>query len=299
MIEVLAFSEDLLPRLAALHNAAFNGRHNFWPVTARDLKRRWVSTPGFEPADLLLARTGDDLVGFAHGGERGLYAIGVHPDARRAGIGTQLLARLRERIGPGFDGRALNPYWGNTRGPETSFFGMVEGIGMEESSPEGAFFRARGGRLAATAISLRATPDSIDLEPGRDARTRAETLGYEFAMLMSRCPRIGDELTSQRPLRGTFFTAAATHEGVVAGVAVGFPTPELGPGRFGVFTLEIAREHRRRAVGSALVMQLLLEMQAGQFTACEVTTVPHDSPGAMELYERLGFQPCARFAVWE
>jgi ribosomal protein S18 acetylase RimI-like enzyme len=80
---------------------------------------------------------------------------------------------------------------------------------------------------------------------------------------------------------------------------VGFPTPELGPGRFGIFSLEIAKEHRRKAAGSALAMHLLLEMQSGPFTACEVTTVPADSPGAMELYERLGFQPCARFCVWE
>lgn len=296
MAEIIPYTDELLPHWVELHNAAFNGLHNFWPVTARDLKRRVVLAPGFEPEHLRFAQLGDELVGFAHGGERGLYAIGVRPDARRAGIGSELLAALGVR---GFDGRALNPYWGNTRGPETSFFGMVEGIGIEADQPACEFFRRRGARQVATAVNLRATPDGIDLEPGRDARTRAETLGYEFAMLMGRCPRLGDELASERPLRGTYFTAAATHEGVVAGVAVGFPTPELGPGRYGVFTLEVAHEHRRRAVGSALVMQLLLEMQAGPFTACEVTTVPNDSPGAMELYERLGFQPCARFAVWE
>ncbi|MCC7508446.1 MAG: GNAT family N-acetyltransferase [Planctomycetes bacterium] len=299
-LKLIPYSDDLLPRWAALHNACFNGAHNFWPVGARDLRKRIAGAPGFDPDCLLFAELGDELVGFAHGGEQGLFAVGVRPDARRAGVATALLRELQPRIGPGFDGRSLNPFWGNPRGPETSFLGMVEGIGVDEQDrAAGGFFRKAGARHAATALNLRATPAEIDLEPGRDARARAEVLGFEFAMLMSRCPQMGHDLASQRPLRGSYFTAAATHQGVVAGVAVGFATPELGPGRFGIFTLEVAKEHRRKAVGSALVMHLLLEMQSGPFTACEVTTVPSDSPGALELYERLGFQPCARFVVWE
>lgn len=177
---------------------------------------------------------------------------------------------------------------------------MVEGIAVADDDVAAREFLERAGaKRVATGVNLRGTPESIDLEPGRDARRRAEMLGFEFAILMGRCPRLGEALDSERPLRGSFFTAAATLEGAVAGVAVGFETPQLGPGRFGIFTLEVAPEHRRKAVGSALIMHLLLEMQAGAFTACEVSTVPMDSPGAMELYERLGLQPCAKFPIWQ
>ena len=103
---------------------------------------------------------------------------------------------------------------------------------------------------------------------------------------------------AERPLAGQgYFTAVASMQGVVAGICVGFPTPELGPGRYGIFALEVSPDHRRRGLGSGLVMQVLLEMQAGVFTACEVTTVPAESPGALELYERLGFQHCAGFSL--
>jgi ribosomal protein S18 acetylase RimI-like enzyme len=297
---IVTYNDELLPAWAGLHNACYSGAHNFWRVTSRDLRKRVVNAPGFDADTLLFAELNDELVGFAHGGERGVFAIGVRPDARRAGVARDLLKELRPRIGAGFDGRSDNPFWGNTRGPETSFFGMVEGIGVEvQDAAAGAFLRQAGAKQAAEAVNLRATPDSVDLEPGRDARRRAEMLGFEFSLRMGHCPRIGHAPDSERPLRGSYFTAVASQEDVVAGTAVAFPTPELGPGRFGIFSLEIAKEHRRKAVGSALVMHLLLEMQAGPFTACEVTTVPTDSPGAMELYERLGFQPCARFAVWE
>lgn len=301
MPEIIAYSEDLLPAWAELHNACFNTQHNFWRPGPRVLKQRIVGAPGFDPANLLFARHEGELVGFAHGGPGHLLAVGVHPAARRSGIARDLVAALAQRLGPlRPDCRGMSPFWGNARGPETSFFGMVEGIGaqVDDSAAQG-FLAAQGFTRGPEAMNLRVTPDSLDLEPGRDARKRAETLGLELGLMRGRCPVIGQDANAQRPLAGRgWFSAVAMHAARVAGFAVAFPTPELGPGRYGIFALEVDREHRRKGVGSALVMQLLLEMQGGPFTACEVTTVPLESPGAMELYERLGFQPCARFAIW-
>lgn len=305
MPDIVPYTEDLLPAWAELYNASFNTQHNIWRPGPRVLKQRIVGAPGFDPANLLFARHEGELIGFAHGGpaEQGahLYAIGVHPAARRSGIGRELVSALAARLGPlRPDCRGMNPFWGNARGPETSFFGMVEGIGaqVDDSAAQG-FLGAMGFSRGPDAISLRVTPGSMDLEPGRDARKRAETLGLDLGLMRGRCPVIGQDAHAQRPLAGRgWFSAVAMHAARVAGFAVAFPTPELGPGRYGVFALEVDREHRRKGIGSALIMQLLLEMQGGPFTACEVTTVPLESPGAMELYERLGFQPCARFALW-
>lgn len=305
MPEIIAYAEDLLPAWAALHDACFNTQHNVWRPGARVLKRRVVMAPGFDAQHLLFARHDGELVGFAHGGpgDSGaqLYAVGVHPAARRSGIGRELVAALARQLGPlRPDCRGMNPFWGNARGPETSFFGMVEGIGalVDDSAAQG-FLAAMGFARGPDALNLRVTPDSLDLEPGRDARKRAEMLGLELGLMRGRCPVIGQDPGILRPLTGQgWFTSVAMHAGKVAGYAVAFATPELGPGRFGIFALEVDPEHRRKGIGSALMMQLLLEMQGGPFTACEVTTVPMESPGAMELYERLGFRQCARFALW-
>lgn len=305
MPEILAYSEDLLPDWAELYNACFNTQHNIWRPGPRGLKRRVVGAPGFEADHLLLARHDGDLIGFAHGGpgERGaqLYIVGVHPASRRSGIGRELVAALSARLGPlRPDCRGMNPFWGNARGPETSFFGMVEGIGAQaDDSAAQGFLAALGFSRGPNAVNLRVTPDSLDLEPGRDGRKRAEMLGLEIGLMRGRCPVIGESPEVVRPLAGQgWFTAVAMHAAKVAGYSIAFPTPELGPGRFGIFALEVDREHRRKGIGSALVMQLLLEIQGGKFTACEVTTVPQESPGAMELYERLGFRECAQFALW-
>jgi len=305
MPEILPYSDDLLPAWADLHNAAFNTQHNFWRASPRVLKRRIVGAPGFEPGHLLFASHEGELIGFAHGGQsqRGneLYAVGVHPAARHSGIGRELIAALQARLGalrP--DCRGMNPFWGNARGPECSFFGMVEGIGaMADDGAAQGFLGTLGFKPGPQALNLRVTPDSLDFEPGRDARKRAEMLGLEIGLMRGRCPVIGESPEVTRPMTGQgWFTAVAMHANKVAGYSVAFPTPELGPGRFGIFALEVDREHRRKGIGSSLVMQLLLEMQGGAFTACEVTTVPTESAGAMELYERLGFRECARFALW-
>ncbi len=305
MTQIVPYHESLLSPWADLHNAVFAGQHNFWPVTARLLKRRVVGAPGFDPDLLLFATDHDRLIGFAHGGEaRGpeLYNLGVHPLARRGGTGSALLAALQTELGPMRpDCRGMNAFWGNSRGPETSFFGMVEGIGIAQDDGAATAFLARHGFAAGPqAVNLRVTSQSMDLEPGRDARKRAETLGLELGMLRGRCPIVGQSANAEQPLSGQgWFTAVALQAGVVAGYALGFPTPELGPGRFGIFALEVEPEHRRKGIGTALVMQLLLEMQSGRFTACEVTTVPAESQGALELYERLGFAECARFALFD
>lgn len=302
--ELVPFSEDLLPAWADLHNAAFAGQHNFWRVSARVLRRRIVMAPRFTDTTLLFARRDGRLEGFAHAGPGKqapeLFAIGVHPEARRGGIGTALVAALRGQLGEmRVESRGMNAFWGNARGPETCFFGMVEGIGVDESDKAAlGFFASIGATPGPAAINLRVTPQTLYLEPGRDARKRAEMLGYEFGLLRGRCPALGGDMQSMLPLAGQgYFTAVASQGGIVAGICTAFPTPELGPGRFGIFSLESLPEHRRRGLGSALAMHVLLEMQAGVFTACEVTTVPVESPGAAELYERLGFESCARFAL--
>ena len=303
-MEIIEYSPELLEPWAALHNATFAGCHNFWPVSSRVLKRRVAQGgPGFEAALLLFARHEGELVGFAHGGrEPAVYAIGVRPDARRGGIGAALLRELRRRLGAHapFDTRVLNPFWGNAAGPETSFFGMVEGIGLAaDDTGSRAFFAAMGAKSGPNALNLRVGPNDVNLARSREARTRAEAQDYQFALLYSRCPVVGAGAGSERPFRTKdWFAATAMTGDEVAGTSIAFATPELGPGRFGIFSLEVSEAHRRKGLGSALVGMLLLEMQQGPFACCEVTTVPADSPGALELYQQMGFTECAEFALF-
>ena len=319
-MEILEYSESLLQGWVQLHNAVFAKAHNFWRVSGRDLSARVVRARGphseFDPSLLLFAREGSELRGFVHGctvsaprdrtAGATCNAIGVHPEHRRVGIGDKLLAELRARLAerghkePAWDTRVYNPFWGNSAGPRTSLFGTVEGIGLSITDDESwAFFQHVGASEQGQAANFSVTAERLALDYGREARANVERDGYQFGVVRGRCPVIGGRPDSRRPYaRRDYFTAVALLDDDVAGVCIGFSTPELGSGRFAIFELEVAEEHRRQGLASALVFTALLEMQAEAFVSCEVTTVQAESPGAVKLYRNLGFRQVAAFRLF-
>jgi ribosomal protein S18 acetylase RimI-like enzyme len=93
-------------RAAAAHDVP--GVLAFWRVAAEDAHRP-VDTPGAiaalllrDPAALILAVDGDDIVGTVIAGWDGwrchLYRLAVAPDRRRAGIGRGLIAAAEQRF---------------------------------------------------------------------------------------------------------------------------------------------------------------------------------------------------------
>ncbi len=79
----------------AANNAAFDGHPENGALTLEDLEHK-VAQPWFDPAGLLMARSGGRLVGSCwtklHPGGLGeIYIIGVRPEARGRGLGLALV----------------------------------------------------------------------------------------------------------------------------------------------------------------------------------------------------------------
>lgn len=118
MIEYRAFRNTDPPQLVEVWNEAFTGRGAVVLRNSSPLERFVFAKPIFDPAGLLLAEENQRCLGFAHaalGPEAGvLCVIGVRPDYRRRGIGTELLRRcesyLRDR---GATTLYAGPHWPN------------------------------------------------------------------------------------------------------------------------------------------------------------------------------------------
>ncbi len=79
----------------AVNNAAFEGHPENGALTVQDLERK-LARPWFDPAGLLMARSGGRLLGSCWtklhpGGVGEIYTIGVHPGARGRGLGVALV----------------------------------------------------------------------------------------------------------------------------------------------------------------------------------------------------------------
>ena len=89
-------SHDDLDRVVKLNSEIFAGMYDSPPYSLSVYLER---LSGKDPL-ILLSHTGSRLVGnsvaFPHGGEFYLWIMGVHPDFRKKGIASQLIARNEE-----------------------------------------------------------------------------------------------------------------------------------------------------------------------------------------------------------
>ena len=298
-MNIRRYSPDDNSNLATLFESCFSQSPAYWAF-ADSL----FNNPAFKLGGhvLFIAESDGQIIGFSHGGSQGIFCVGVHPDHQRKGYGRKLVAALKLSLGPNskFDWQCQNPFWGNSVNIRSVPFGMVEGIGIESSAPEAPFFKALGAKQIGTAVNFSVTAENFNADKAREKRQQAEAQGFEFGMMQNRAPQIGSLLTdkTENP-SGRYFTATALHGQVVAGRCIAFAQPELGAGRFGIWELEVLSEHHRRGVAAALIWNVYLDMQSGEFSRCEVTTVPHLSPNAEVFYKSLGFERTSEFALFE
>jgi ribosomal protein S18 acetylase RimI-like enzyme len=143
------------PRLVEVWNETFTGRGAVRLASSMPLERFVFSKPQFDPAGLFVAEEDGQCLGFAHAGIAAcgpegppasvVCLLGVRPNFRRHGIGTELLRRceeyLPERGGP----RILagghwpnNPFY-------TGLYGGCESPGFLRSDPLAEPFFLRHG----------------------------------------------------------------------------------------------------------------------------------------------------------
>ncbi|MBV8882127.1 MAG: GNAT family N-acetyltransferase [Planctomycetaceae bacterium] len=321
-----AWSPSLLPATVAFWNRSFASRRNFFPVSEalfrERVTRRETPTERFDPTRFIVARDGKEIAGFIHVGERpeslcrtldpewrsgtqGYVAfLYVDPSRRRKGLGTELwhrgLERLKSTRQVVLDGQCFNPYYGNSEGPFTPFWGTPEGVSVDWNDSATKKFLARKGfapRFKGVQLSLDLTQAGNTLDAVSQALIRQ---GMSLEVLKGAYPELGKAQGVRRPMPEglDFEVVAAVRRGKVAGLIACYPMREVRPGLFGIYEAVVVPEWRGKSLGKRLLEAARARMKALGGSSCEVLTLPELSPAAHKLYFTAGFQPVQNWAIY-
>ncbi|HVR84208.1 MAG TPA: GNAT family N-acetyltransferase [Planctomycetota bacterium] len=319
-MKVSPWTPSLLAAAVAFWNRSFAARRNFFPVTETLFRERVIRR--FDPSKFLVARDGKEIVGFIHVGERpeslcrtldpewrsgtqGYVAfLFVDPSRRRHGIGTKLWHRGLERLKATrqvvLDGQCFNPFYGNSEGPFTPFWGTPEGVSVDWNDSATKKFLARKGfaprfKGVQLALDTAAAPESID--PVRQALIRQ---GMSLEVLDRVYPELGKPPGRRRPMPEglDFEVVTAVRRGKIAGLLAYYPMKEVRPGLFGIYEAVVVPEWRGKSLGKRLLEAATARIRALGGRSCEVLTLPELSPAAHKLYVTAGFQPVQNWAIY-
>lgn len=326
-ISYSSFGNTTLTEFVAFWNAAFASWPNFHPMTEAVFHQRVLDkTTGIEKFDhhgLILARHDGKIVGFAHaginpeeycrvfhpgweGGTQGyLGAIFVLPAERGKGIGKGLwnhamdrLSGTRETV---IDGQCMNPFWGNSEGPFTPFFGTTEGISVPwDDAKTKEFLGHRGFKPRYKAVSLEYSLGAWEHSAFAAAIAEAEGNGFAVSFRRNFCPVIGQSAEANMPYPPglTYGTAYAVAGGAVAGTIITYPMKEISPFKHGVYELSVTETARGKGIGRALVLKALEKVHKSGGNLCETLTLPELSAPAHGLYLAVGFKPKTEWAIY-
>lgn len=320
------WTPSLLPGLVTFWNRVFCGRRNFVPVTEglfrERVARKETAFEKFDPSRLIIAREGSEITGFIHvgirpdalcrmldpdwpGGPQGYIAfLIVGPERRRQGLGTELwhrgLSCLRDTRQVVVDGQCFNPFYGNSEGPFTPFWGTPEGVSIDWNDSATKKFLARKGfapRFKGVQLALDLAARSNDLAPASQALHRQ---GYDLKITAESYPELGRPSRKARVILPglTYEVVMALHRGRIVGLISYYPMKEVRPGLFGIYEAVVVKSLRGRALGKRLLEASACRMKAQGAEHCEVLTLPELSPAAHKLYLGAGFQPVQNWAIY-
>ncbi len=317
----------LLPEVVRFWNRAFAAKRNYFPVTEELFLGRVVNkrtaVEEFDPPGFVVARDGREIVGFIHvgtrtealvrsldaewpGGTQGYVAfLYVDPVRRKKGIGSELwhrgLEHLRGTRQVVLDGQCWNPFYGNSEGPFTPFWGTPEGVSVEWDSSETKKFFARKG-FAPRFKGVQMASD-LSRAPGPEIGPIERLLargGFQLRLLQQEYPELGRAAKARRTLPPglEFDCTVALREGRTVGVIASFPLKEVRAGLHAIYEANVVEEYRGRALGKNLLAAALARMRSRGASSCEVLTIPEISPVAHKLYQAAGFDQAASWAVY-
>lgn len=232
------------------------------------------------------------------------HLANLHPDWRRKGLGTAMLAwnqeRLREKVA------ALDP---ETPTVFRAFFdehqhGARALLKQADYAPERFFFEMK--RDLGQPIPELTLPEGLEIRPAEEAQFRQiwEAKDEAFRDHWGYSP--GTEKDFQRWLGSPHFDPelwkVAWDGDNVAGMILNFisreENQELGRKWGWTDPICVRRPWRRRGLATALLMESMRELKARgmQYAALGVDV---DNPlGALKLYTAAGYETCARFETW-
>lgn len=299
------FHDDCLPALTELWNAAAAGCHGFWPLTADVFRRHFQGFPNFAPGRLLLAYSGGELVGMAHGD-----VVDMRPYYPRAGVVSALLVRP-DRQGRGFGQALLREALARLDGggetlvdalgawPYSSYYvGLIDGserAGVDCANPAALRVFAKAGfRRGRESLVMRAplAPAAPGAEtPPRFAGTRAACRSREgedtWLDVCFRHWRAYDHALVDAQGQELAQAIYARMDGY---------SEHCGRELYSVYGVNTPERWRRQgfAARNLRLMQARLASLGGQEMEVHVYA---DNLPAVRLYESVGFKPIGRDVI--
>ena len=298
-----------IPALVELWNVSFGPE---WPMTSRLLRQTIEDDPFYETEGSLLARDGEKLVGWVlsktmknAGPELGRFekrggigAICVHPEYRHQGLATRLLDRAEAHLH-------------QHKSPKTLLYyphHILPGIPIEcEAATE--MFQQRGYVITGDCCDLKrnltdysisqkareaiaANPD-VAFRPARENEEDAIIAfverefpgGWAYSMrLHFQAGRVSDVLVAveNETIIGFCLTADWSSTRLIPST---YWHPLLGEKFGGLGPIGIAKEHRKRGLGLAL-----LAVSVDDLKNRGVQEMAIDWTDLVEFYEKLGFE---------
>jgi ribosomal protein S18 acetylase RimI-like enzyme len=317
---VTAWTGEDLPALVRFWNRTFADRRNFFPLTEALFRERVLgketAVERFEPATFLVAREGGEIVGVLHGGvrpeklcrtlhpdwpggEQAYVALfEVERDHRRKGVGSELWRRFHDVAGEGkqlvLDGQCINPFYGNSEGPFTPFWGTPEGISVSWEDSATKKFLARKG----FAPRFKAVQMELDI---RGAKYEGLVPpDFELKIVDDYYPELGITygVSERYTGGGDFACAVVLSHGKTVAVLSWFSLKQIDPRRYAIYEAIVSEEYQGMGLGRALLAAAIGWFKKQKASTCDVLTLPEISRPAFELYSGAGFQPCANWAIY-
>jgi mycothiol synthase len=308
-ITIRTYRPDDLGALVALINEADANDKLERATTVQELEHEMSFPTAHPETDCFLAWDGDRLVGYTDlyvrpgdasmDTETATYCWGVvHPGWRRRGLGLQLLEvayrRATEYL-PEIDVRKVN-FQCTARDVEEGRIALYRRFGMERVRYFVNLARPINGNLPPVEV-----PEGVRLrtfDPERDAEEVWRVDNTAFRDHWGHSEGNLDEflhwikMPHMRP--ELWFLAEEEASGGVVGLGLNVIDPDwiaqTGRQEGYVDSLAVLREHRKRGLGTALLVQSLHALRDAGMEAAHLHADAENLTGAMRLYERVGFK---------
>jgi ribosomal protein S18 acetylase RimI-like enzyme len=301
-ITLNTFSPAQTPELIAFLNRVLAGHRHWAPISETDFAARVLDRPGFDPGGLILARAGGRVFGGIHAIKPALLAesrhhiawLAVEPDFRDRGVGDRLLRAAENYLYycPVYFAAQSAPFYGIIESLWTPWYGSTERMGVSAlHDRELINWLGRRGYQPTK-------PGDVSLRAGLHDRPRPADpgltpRGLSLAPIDERSPWTGDEPFYQ--LRGWGANGGRPYRGLVVadgeravGSVVWYPLPDNETAALAWIGLE--RYYRGLRYGSYLLDMALHGMARQGYLAVEVHVHSKESPEALALFRRRGFQ---------
>jgi ribosomal protein S18 acetylase RimI-like enzyme len=309
-INLTTFAPAQLPALVAFLNDVLSGHRHWVPITERDFAGRVLQQPAFDPRGLILAVSGDDVVGGVHAikpapfqpafqgvePQHHIAWLAVAPQYRKQGLGEQLLRAAEDYLYycPTYFAGQTVPFYGILESLWVPWYGSTERMGI--SAANDSDFIAWLGARSYQVVNAGDVSMLASLRERRRPRDPGlARCSLSLVSIDESCPWRGDEPSYR--LRNWGENSGRPYQGLVAadgdravGSAVWYPLPDAGTPTAALAWLGLERHYRGLRFGSYLLDTALAEMASRGYRRVEVHVHTKSSPEAYGMFRNRGFE---------